>query len=617
VAAMVNKNLIKCFLRATADVLKTNMLLYPKSLRKKITILVTLTLLVPIILSGIYLYYFIYNNILTQNLNKELNHSIQSLGNTLIPKYRIIENSFDLFQSNQAIHIDLEQINPQDQTYYIKAKRNLNMETQLKYSVVNDYAWNSKLLKSVVVYKNQENFFYLLHNYLPDDRIIGDYIKYIRNYENSKIETTAIELSENFNTIYLIRDIENIITRQTIGKLALGIDETALLDEYNSVIPYSDWKAYIFDSEGKIYFHNDTSLIGKSANPELIHIAEGATTNIKEFTTNSEEYFVLSEKIPDMNMTSVIMAPKKALTLKIKDITSYYLYLIIMIVLIALVISAFVIANVTKPLNDIAENIQEVYTGNFTSKMPTYKYSELNQVSITFNEMIDKIQYLFNEVYQKQILLTESELKALHSQINPHFLFNVLEVISWEARMSKNDKIYKMINSLGQLLRANITMSSREKITSKQELEYIEFYLYLQKMRFGDKININISIPDKTLLDFYLPKLSIQPIVENAIIHGLENKRGSGNLNINILNLNNFIQFEITDDGVGFDASSIDLNTEITTEYLNGGRSHIGIINVQKRIRLIYGDSYGLTIQSKFNEGTKVLVNIPYDRGVI
>lgn len=612
---MAIKNQIRDLVCKLANSFKSNTFLYPGSLRRKIAIMVSFSLMIPIAMFGIYLYNFIYNNILTQNLYKELNQSMQSIVNTFIPKFRIIDNAFNLFQSNQAIQASLEQINPQNQTYYMKSKAKLDIETQLKYAVINDYAWNSNLLKSVFIYKDNEDFFYLLKNYLPDDQVINDHLKHIKYYANSDIEATAIELSDTFNTIYFIRDIKNIITLQPIGKLAFSIDEKAFMNAYNSIIPYPDWKAYIFDSEGKIYYHNEKSLIGKQADPELIRIAEASDSNIIESTVNNVKYVVLSQRIPDMNMTSVIMAPKETITSEIRDIASYYLYIIIVIGLIALVISVFVIANITKPLKDIIINIEEVNTGNFTSKMPQYKYLELNQVSNTFNEMIDKIQYLFNEVYHKQILLTKSELKALHAQINPHFLFNVLEVISWEARMSKNDKIYKMVNSLGQLLRANITLSSREKITIQEELKYIEFYLYLQKMRFCDKINYSISVPDNSILDFYLPKLSIQPIVENAVVHGLENKIGSGSLKINILKLQDLIRFEVIDDGVGFDTASIDFNYEKNDEYLSSQHPHIGLINVHKRIKLIYGERYGLSIQSKINEGTKVIINIPFDRG--
>ncbi|MFZ5966059.1 MAG: sensor histidine kinase [Bacillota bacterium] len=585
---------------------------YLSSIRFKIIVLVAVAILIPLSLFGTYMYSFIYNNILTQHMNNELKHSMEQVNDSLVSKFRIIDNTFNLFLSNQDIRANLEELSTREQTYYLKAKTKLEIETQLKYNVLHDYAWNSGLLKSVFVFFDEENYYYLLYNYLPNEKVLKDHIRFYDSSEEMTKRATVIKPSPYFNTIYLRRDIKTLITKNSIGELVLGIDEEMIYDAYHNIIKNKSWKAFVFDYDGTIFFHTDRGFIGEKIDERFLSIANANA--VQEFTVDGIVYIIDSKKISDMNMTSVIMVPKTEFTSNLNELIPHYLYIIVFSVLFSVIISMFIITSITKPIKDLILHIESVNHGNFEIKMPEYKYSELNEVSTTFNDMIDKIQYLFNEVYKHQILLTESELKALQAQINPHFLFNVLETISWEARMSNNEKIYKMVNSLGKLLRASLTFSSHKKIRLREELEYVEFYLYLQKMRFGDKLMIDISISDITLLDFYLPKLCIQPIVENAVIHGLENKIEKGNVSINISREYETIRIKVTDDGIGFDISKLNIDAADNTD-IGRSEKHIGLMNVNKRIKLMYGSNYGLSVESKINEGTVVSIYMPFDRG--
>jgi len=179
--------------------------------------------------------------------------------------------------------------------------------------------------------------------------------------------------------------------------------------------------------------------------------------------------------------------------------------------------------------------------------------------------------------------------------------------------MTNNENIYKMVTSLGQFLRANISMSSREKITIGEELQYIDFYLYLKKMRFGDRLDTCISVEDDSIKRYHLPKLCIQPLVENAVIHGLEGKRGKCLITVKIIKEYEAIRFEVSDNGIGFDTGSISLDASETITYRKKGHTSIGLYNSNKRIKLMYGDEYGLSIQSEIGKGTFVIVKIPFD----
>lgn len=586
-------------------------LLIKNSFRYKVILLVTLTVMLPLSLFGGYLYYFVYNNLLTQNLSKEIEEPLHQITDSVVSKYRIIDNSFNLFLSNQKIRSNLLKLNREEQTDSLKSLTRLDIESQLKYNVIHDYGWNSGLLKSVFVFEKEDNFFYLHHDYLHGEDFIADHINLYNNLEDKKTEETIILPSQKYNVIYFIKVIKPLISKETIGKLVLSINEDELNNKFTTSLEEKKYIALIIDKNKNIIYHTDRSKIGSQF--RVNRSFYNAVNSNKEFKYNNEIYFIGSQDIDDLGLTSIIMVPKNEIT-SIGIITKYT-FIILATILLALSISFYAAATITKPFNDLIEHIKKVKNENFKSKMPKYRYTELNQVSLTFNNMLDEIENLFNEVYKKQLLLKESELKALQAQINPHFIFNVLETISWEAKMSGNENITVMVHSLGELLRSNFTFSNQEKIKIKEELKYVNFYLDLQNIRFGDKIHIHTYIENDDLLSLFIPKLSLQTIVENAVVHGLENKIGNGDLNIKIYSKEDSVYLMVTDNGIGFDTKELNKHLINNSDNNENGRKHIGLTNINQRIKLFYGEVYGITIESKINEGTTAAIKIPIDKG--
>ncbi|WP_461204999.1 sensor histidine kinase [Clostridium sp. DL1XJH146] len=581
------------------------------SFRYKIILLVTLTIMLPLMLFGGYLYYFVYNNLLPQNLSKEIEAPLHQITDSIVSKYRIIDNSFNLFLSNQKIRSNLLTLSKEEQTYYLKSLTKLNIESELKYSVLHDYGWNSGLMKSVFIFEKEDNFFYLLHDYELDEEFINAQINFYKNLKDEENKETIILPSQKYNTLYFVKDIKTLISKETVGKLILSINEDELNNNFTSSLKEKKYIALIVDENKNIIYHTDRSKIGSQFEMEKSFYK--AVNSTKDFKYNNELYFVGSEEIDDLGLTSFIMVPKNEIT-SIGIITKYT-FIILATILLALIISFYASSTITKPFNDLIEHLKKVKNENFKSKMPHYKYKELDQVSITYNNMLDEIQNLIDEVYKKQLLLKESELKALQAQINPHFIFNVLETISWEAKMSGNENITIMVHSLGELLRSNFTFSNHEKIKIAEELKYVNFYLDLQNIRFGDKIHIHINIANNDLLHLFIPKLSLQTIVENAVVHGLENKLGNGDLDIQIYSEEKFIYLVVTDNGIGFDTRDLSIHLSNCSDNNENGRKHIGLRNINQRIKLLYGDTYGLTIKSKIDKGTTATIKIPIDKG--
>ncbi|MBN2899246.1 MAG: histidine kinase [Clostridia bacterium] len=586
-------------------------MLKKNSFRYKVILLVTLTVMLPLSLFGGYLSHYVYNNLLTQNLNNEMDASLQQLTDSIVSKHRIIDHSFDLFLSNQKIRSNLLKLSRQPHTEDLMNFTGSEIEAQLKANVFHDYGWNSGLLKSIFIFQSQDNFFYLHHDYLDGEAFIDEHIQLYNSLKDIPDETTTILPSQKYNTTYFIKDIKPLLTDETIGKIVLSINEDELNNIFISSLKEKGYIALIVDHNNTVIYHTDRDKIGTKFNTDA-SFRQTVNSN-KEYFYNNQFYFLGNQKIDDLGLTAIIMVPKAEIVAT--SILTKYTFIIFATVLLALLISFYAAATITRPFDDLIEHIKKAKDKDFKAKMPQYKYYELNQVSLTFNNMLDEIETLFNEVYKKQLLLKESELKALQAQINPHFIFNVLETISWEARMSGNENITIMVHSLGELLRSNFTFSNHEKIKIEEELKYVNFYLDLQNIRFGDKIQIQIHIEDDALLELFIPKLSLQTIVENAVVHGLENKIGKGNLTITITSKDGLVYLIVSDNGIGFDAEVLNQHLVNNSDFKENGREHIGLTNINQRIKLLYGEIYGVTVDSEINEGTTATIKFPIDKG--
>lgn len=262
-------------------------------------------------------------------------------------------------------------------------------------------------------------------------------------------------------------------------------------------------------------------------------------------------------------------------------------------------------------LNEFIHAMESVRNRNYDIRIKEYKNAEINSLGRAFNEMMDELRELIRNKYESQILLNEMEIRFLQHQMNPHFLFNVLLTIQIKAKRSGNETIYKMVSKLSALLRASIYTNNVDRITVGEELEYTEFYLYLQKMRFEDRFFYKIIVEDEELKKSIIPKFVIEPIVENAVIHGIENIENEGVIRIVLKKMGTDLLVTVQDNGAGFDVKEYFNSLE---QAENGSsREKIGLKNVDLRLRHIYGEEYRIKIKSKINTGTTIYIKIPIE----
>ena len=270
-------------------------------------------------------------------------------------------------------------------------------------------------------------------------------------------------------------------------------------------------------------------------------------------------------------------------------------------------------ASISIPIKKLHDVTTTITRNDLQALVTRQNVDEITELGLSFNIMIGRIRQLLDAKVKEQETLKKAELKVLQAQINPHFLYNTLDTIVWMAQANKIDQVIDIVQALSNFFRISLS-KGQDWITIDQEIEHIRCYLTIQKLRYHDILEYQIEV-DEDILSGTILKLTLQPLVENALYHGIKNKRGGGMIIVRAKREGtNQVMLEIIDNGVGFtpyklsriQASLADDSSEISLSE-NG----FGLENVHKRIQLFYGKQYGLTVQSKYQDGTRVMVTIP------
>jgi two-component system, sensor histidine kinase YesM len=275
----------------------------------------------------------------------------------------------------------------------------------------------------------------------------------------------------------------------------------------------------------------------------------------------------------------------------------------------AWVISASIYIPIKK-LHDVTATITRT---DLEALVTSQNVDEITELGMSFNIMIGRIRQLLDAKVKEQEILKKAELKALQAQINPHFLYNTLDTIVWMAQANKIDQVIDIVQALSNFFRIALS-KGQEWITIDQEIEHIRCYLTIQKLRYHDILDYKIEV-DEDICSGTILKLTLQPLVENALYHGIKNKRSGGTITVRARRAGaDQVMLEIVDNGVGFTPyklSRIQASLADDSGEISLSESGFGLENVHKRIQLYYGKQYGLSVQSKYQEGTRVTVTIP------
>lgn len=312
------------------------------------------------------------------------------------------------------------------------------------------------------------------------------------------------------------------------------------------------------------------------------------------------------------NLILVAEVPVETILQNNKYIVLITSLMAIVSIILCCILTIFISRRVSKPIKEIVSAMEKVEKGDINTRVELKESDdEIGYMARRFNEMVESLNDLFRKNMEKQDRLRLAEIKSLQAQINPHFLYNTLDSIKWLAKLNGIEEISVIVSKLGNLLKYSIN-SEGDLVTVEESIFLIDSYLSIQKIRFEGKFEVEMEI-DESIMKCLVPKLVIQPIVENAIVHGIENKIGKSAVRITGRRENDRIVFEVEDDGVGI--SEEDLEKLRDSVALPGTKESIGLSNIHNRIKLYYGEKYGLEIYSEKGKGTRVRVTMPVDDG--
>ncbi len=569
---------------------------YP-SLRFFITVTIMIIVGLVLVLS-VGFYYIKTSSILRKTSRDSIVRELNQVNDTIQDQVETIDSIIPLFMSNEVIQNALE--NPGAGINYP-----FSVERQMSY-IYNSSALSEKnFTDSIYIYNSRSTVYHAYTSgILENVDGTSEFLQSTIDSANPHLMCYTSPLHDQ--NMYFARNLYSSNSGNRIGMIVININAQKWIEYCSKTIDPS-WFIMLFNKEFSLSSDSDFS------KDQLLDLYSSLTAQknsvlFKEQSFGGRDYFMASQSLERLGLTSAVAAPKDLLLENLNSTLKSYLLVTLAVALLSLM-AAFIISRaVTRPIDTMIFHINEISKGNRSALPPEGFYQEFRVWAQSFNQMLLQLDTYYQDIYQQKLLIKNAEIRALQSQMDPHFLFNVLNTIAWKAQMIDNEEIYEMVISLGSLLKMN-TLSRNHNFTSISiEMEYVRLYVYLQQMRFEDKISCDIQIPEQ-VLSCEIPCLSIQPLAENAIVHGLEPKKGKGHLIIQIIEGDDSqLEICIIDDGIGFEVIP-DIQSIASSE--KDSHTHIGMKNLDKRLKLLYGPDSGIRITSIPNKCTTVSFHIP------
>ncbi len=577
------------------------------SIRKKLLLAFYIQIIIPMIFMG----YLSYRNSEDTIKRMSMNYAQDIL--------QMIELRFHDYVNNLNV---ISQDLLYDKKMYTVLNRESGINPLVDYEAENEISNTMKKIvlarpevQSIAIISNHGKFYfaddnsksYSIRNILPYDEVLEK----ARQYEGKT--TWYMDSKDGFvQYIYLVRTIYNQDDFREIGLQVILVKKDFLETVYKgltksmqNIVIMSDKHELIVSRNSKDdYLTNIRSLKG-------LH-------NEKDSRIDHEEKVMVSyTTITDTGWKVITYIPLNEL---FHDAYALRRIIILLCMLTVAILSLFNLAiamGFINPINRLVKGMKMVQKDNRVVYIDDERDDEIGFLNQTFNEMSKELNHLVTWVYREQITRKEAELKALQSQINPHFLFNTLESINWMAQLNHVPEISETVTDLSDLMEASIGRGDR-LITVEEEFTYSDKYISLLKRRFEDKIQFKKEIQEEAR-KVKIPRLLIQPLVENAVYHGIEALRGQGEIFLKAYIEEEKLKIEVVDSGPGIDNTelfalnrSLSMDNDAYFKTLGSKRrKSIGIENVNRRIKLFYGDKYGLKIESEQGSYTRVIVCIP------
>lgn len=599
------------------------------SIKYKIASITILVALIPMVVLTVLMLFF-YNRAIMQRADKQIEENIRIMSDRLSS---VLQNG-ELCSNNLTIEFG----NYYNDKSIKQVTRDNKIISQLSQSLL---VYNG--ITSIVFLDNSGRF-YSTDPYFNKDSDKIKYSNYVYVLSGAGGKTVLMDLKDNpFNreekeVVTLGKHVLNIVTGQHLGYLFINMDKDYLIESSQSEISYY----FIYDRDGN---NIRQSSINDPIYEDEELIRSLYTTENKLVRYGKESYLFAKDDIDKFNLTVVGIT-----NLNKFNVTGMDLCFIILttggFTAVLLLLSVAFSANfVTKPLKVLHDGAEQIAEGDMSVRFRFKTKDEIGRLGRIFNYMTQRNLELLKQVDDEARKKREYELALIQEQVKPHFLYNTLDIIIMLIEMNRSKEASRVTHKLASYYKNSLS-GSEEIVTIEREIQIIRDYLDLQTMRYGDKFSYELDI-DENIYSSHIPKMTLQPLVENAIYHGIKNMSGHGKITVlgrcieplneadlsDLLAIKNkYVELRVIDDGIGMDQEELsklnDLLTkenvfdsdekklekeaEITDHDTTKGGSHFGLYSVAKRIKLYFGKEYGARIESRKMEGTTVIVSVPY-----
>ncbi|MBM7568494.1 cache domain-containing sensor histidine kinase [Paenibacillus sacheonensis] len=396
---------------------------------------------------------------------------------------------------------------------------------------------------------------------------------------------------------------------EVIGVLLYEVEAAEITDLLSEIDYDGSGVNVLVDNDGAIVGDKDGLLGATRLGLPLANARQGLFGRM----IDGEKKLVVYNRLETADWTLVGMLRGANLMKEARDIRWYMLMLGLACFTIGILLAVFIAASVHRPLHRMIRAMRRAKNGDFDVRIADKREDEFGYLFLHFNGMVSRIKELINELYVQKLLEQGLQLKMLGSQINAHFLYNTLDSVHWIARINKVDDISTMVFGLSKYLRLSLS-EGRDEVNVDQIVQLIDSYIMIQKVRYRDKFAMHLHV-EETLGEYKVLKSIFQPIVENAIYHGLEKKPGKGRLDVSFHREGGCLKFVVVDDGNGMQPDKLsELQQLLRSEAAIEG-SHFALRNINAQIQIAYGMQYGIEIDSSCGQGTRVELTIPLVKG--
>jgi sensor histidine kinase YesM len=454
------------------------------------------------------------------------------------------------------------------------------------------------------------------HNYpkdIYDDEEMYNSSKvkeYVASDDTVMLVSSYYNTSRNTDIIrFVLKIYDNTYINDKIGYVVCDIDSKMfrkIMEKYSAQPEMYMWLQPLGDrqivsignleEENQSYYEEISNNIQNGLLDEIDNSAEGTRVL---FQVSQNKY----------NLDAYSIMPQSLLKQNQKALTQNLILIVILMSVIISMLSIWITKGITKPLEQLTKTIERIKSGDTAQRVCYLEENEIGQLGREFNEMLDEIEILISHEYQTKLLLNRAEYKSLQAQINPHFLYNTLETMSSIASIQNCNMVSDLCQSLSNIFRYSLDIKHPYSTVAK-EIIHLKNYIFVMNVRMRDEISYHLDIDEEILQDS-IPRISIQPLVENAINHGLKNKEGEKRIEIKAIKMDDILQITVQDNGVGMDADEMNERLkENSMDMVESGNS-IGLLNINARMKMLYGSEFGLSIESSSEDGTKVILRIP------